>query len=265
MTEEEFCNNMLQVAENIQNLYNSMESTMPQNSLSMETSPPNAEDIENDDNDMDNVNSSLRRDLQHILMAGEREKLLEEEASVLNPQFTSEIFAKECKTPMEDFAMHQMHSIVEVASDPESCLNEETISSPDIPRFHTTVSELNTLAMQHICFSTEQQNQHTENDPIVIANGKWESIVLWGVNAGLDDDQQTAFEILTATYVLTFYDEATVNVENMDMFEEQKQQLQLLARCNKRNALTEKNSLRMFLTGPAGAGKCKLLFSFFLH
>ena len=108
VTEKEFHDNMLRVAENIQNLYNSMESTMPENSLLMETSPPNAEDIasEDIDMDMDNEDSSLRRDLQHILLSSGKEKLLEEEASVLNPQFTSEIFAKERKPQLYFLNMH---------------------------------------------------------------------------------------------------------------------------------------------------------------
>ena len=43
---------------------------------------------------------------------------------------------------------------------------------------------------------------------IIRATGSWQSVVLWGVNASFDEDQQMAFEVLASTYVLTFYNEA---------------------------------------------------------
>ena len=51
---------------------------------------------------------------------------------------------------------------------------------------------------------------------IVDANGTWQSISKWGENEGLDQEQQTAFEILAAKYVLTFYEEAVVNAAVVD-------------------------------------------------
>jgi hypothetical protein len=45
-------------------------------------------------------------------------------------------------------------------------------------------------------------------------NGTWQSIWRWGENEGLDGDQHTAFEILAATYVVSFYDEAIVEATN---------------------------------------------------
>jgi hypothetical protein len=45
------------------------------------------------------------------------------------------------------------------------------------------------------------------------ANGTWQSMLKWGENEGLDDDQQTAFERLASTYALTFSDEAIINAK----------------------------------------------------
>ena len=59
----------------------------------------------------------------------------------------------------------------------------------------------------------------------MVASGTWKSIVLWGLNVGLDDDQQTAFKILAATCVLTFCDKASEDATDLDMFEEQKEKL----------------------------------------
>jgi hypothetical protein len=51
-------------------------------------------------------------------------------------------------------------------------------------------------------------------------NGSWQSISRWGENEGLDGDQQTAFEMLATTYVLSFYDEAIVEATNWVTYEE---------------------------------------------
>ncbi len=75
----------------------------------------------------------------------------------------------------------------------------------------------------------------------------------WAQIAGLDPEQQVAFEVLAATYVLTFYDEASENSTDEIEFRENKARLLQLAR---RKPTTE-SPLRMFVTGPAGAGKCK--------
>jgi hypothetical protein len=42
----------------------------------------------------------------------------------------------------------------------------------------------------------------------------------WVESEGLDGDQQTAFEILVASYVLSFYDEAIVEATNPVTYEE---------------------------------------------
>jgi hypothetical protein len=72
----------------------------------------------------------------------------------------------------------------------------------------------------------------------------------------LDDDQQMAFEILAATYVLTFSDEAiidTTDSETSNAFDVRVKGLLHLAR---KSEDIEK-PLCMFITGPACAGKCK--------
>ena len=77
---------------------------------------------------------------------------------------------------------------------------------------------------------------------------------MWGTQAGFDAEQQLAFEILASTYVLSFLNEAekdhTPTPELMDEIES----LQQLARQKDQN-----QPMVLFITGPAGAGKCKLL------
>ena len=63
-----------------------------------------------------------------------------------------------------------------------------------------------------------ETNQGPENvaleKTVVNANGTWQSIAAWAMFAQLDIEQQTAFEILVATYVLTFYEDAKNSEEN---------------------------------------------------
>ena len=92
-------------------------------------------------------------------------------------------------------------------------------------------------------------------------NGSANSIIAFGFSRKLDLDQQTAFEILTATFVLTFIDDTMENAmaENVDASElrelkAEKERLELLAQKNHRDSAP----LVLFITGPAGAGKCEL-------
>ena len=86
----------------------------------------------------------------------------------------------------------------------------------------------------------------------------WKSILAWGRKANLDPEQQTAFEILAATYVLTFFEEGDIDCGNpsqasiMEHFETEKEKLRQLAR----RKPDQERPLQLFVTGPAGAGKC---------
>jgi hypothetical protein len=126
--------------------------------------------------------------------------------------------------------------------------------------FKTKVSELNTLTMQN--FITRNNEEETKEDSSgnvkVDATGSWKSILAWGRKANLDPEQQTAFEILAATYVLTFFEEGDIDCGNpsqasiMEHFETEKEKLRQLAR----RKPDQERPLRLFVTGPAGAGKC---------
>jgi len=79
------------------------------------------------------------------------------------------------------------------------------------------------------------------------ATGSAPSIILWGKKANLDAEQQMAYEIITATFVLDYVEEA--NIRNSEVIDKLKQ----LARRNK----NPDRPMVLFITGPAGAGKCK--------
>ena len=87
----------------------------------------------------------------------------------------------------------------------------------------------------------------------VKANGTWQSVIAWSRKANLDTEQQTAFEIMASTYVLTFINEAEPDTEDATEVEEQRKCLQKLAR----HEDDASKPLCLFVTGPAGAGKCE--------
>jgi len=128
-------------------------------------------------------------------------------------------------------------------------------------RFCSTRHNLNTLAMKTTIMRTQtNEGVDTTEKEIVNANGTWQSILKWGQNERLDDDQQTAFEILAATYVLSFSDEAIIDAMSSEtsnvVFEERRKVLLQLAR----KSADSDSPLCMFVTGPAGAGKCKSIY-----
>jgi hypothetical protein len=84
-------------------------------------------------------------------------------------------------------------------------------------RFRPTHQNLNTLALSTTITRT-QANEGSDGvkKEIISANGTWQSIQKWGESGVLDDDQQTAFEILAATYVLTFPDEAIIDTTDSE-------------------------------------------------
>ena len=124
--------------------------------------------------------------------------------------------------------------------------------------FLTGTGELNSLLLRQECASVIDEVAGVDENPVVVADacGTWQSVVKWGQIAGLDAEQQVAFEILAVTYVLTFYDEADNNlaVETEVEFMEKKARLMQLVR---QDPTTKTPPLRLFVTGPAGAGKCK--------
>ena len=150
----------------------------------------------------------------------------------------------------------ELENVVEY-SNPNENHRDVRQKAYETERFFSSTTNLNTLALRTtITRSQANEDINATEKELIDANGTWQSISNWGKNEGLDGEQQTAFEILAATYVLSFYEEAIVetpNSENYEAFVEKKNGLCKLARRN----MNDEEPLCMFITGPAGAGKCK--------
>jgi hypothetical protein len=237
---------MTTIADNIQNIHNSLHSTMPVNLLTEQTLEQEAqEDAETTENNR--LSEMALSQIATYMASTSNEKTgLTEACRSFEPIFGAEIDID--TIPIPDFC-------TALEPNPTPCFEtmahrpkrkeKEDKNTGECSRFQTGTSELNTLISTILDFGDTSENR------MLNATGSWQSIVQWGKKAELDPEQQTAFEILTATYVLTFHEDARQDHRALDLTE-QVEMLQTLTRTN----VNKPGRLRMFLTGPAGAGKC---------
>jgi len=106
------------------------------------------------------------------------------------------------------------------------------------------------------------------------ANGSASSIVLWGLQCGLDFNQQVAFEVIVSSFVLTFYEQANQKIGNSRtrnnvFFVERLKLMKLARRTNVDGLCLSERELKKkticFLHGPGGSGKSAVLELFFVY
>ena len=260
-----FSEDMVEIAENIQTIHNSLESSIPTNTLTTETTLKEDEDdyANNYSSDSDDENELLSN-IGELFASTSGERRMTEDSNDISPKFKSK-YTEKLFPPVGSESGD--NGITEIVLESVIQQHEPEILNPMqqggiyyTERFRTTVTELNTLFNQ--CVITRNDETMDEGEPnekqIVNATGSCESIQAWGENEKLDLEQQTAFEIVTASYILTFYNEANCNggISHDDVdYVKRIKDLQTLARRS-----DPRKKLRMFVTGPAGAGKCKNLF-----
>lgn len=264
-----FKEEMIEIADNIQTIHNSLESSMPSNGVTMVTAinvtPEVPEDPESENN---NINDMLVS-IGELFASTTGEKRMTEDSLEINPKYKtkySEILFPTVELEEEQTTGILLESVIHQHEAAETN-TETTNGNYATERYHTTVSELNSLFSQRIIRRDEASLDTSGTNEIksINATGSCESIEFWGMNAKLDMEQQMAFEILAASYVLSFYKEANstsdLNHDDAD-FIRRKRDLHTLSRRSE----AENKPLRLFVTGPAGAGKCiVLLFNCCLH
>ena len=93
-------------------------------------------------------------------------------------------------------------------------------------------------------------------------NGSAKSIIEWGCKCNLDKHQRHAFEVITASFVLTYFKDAAKNNKQMTTCDNQSQpkfvrEGKLLCQLSKLSNDTEQ--LLCCLHGPAGSGKSTVI------
>ena len=254
---------MIKIADNIQNIYNSLEAGQCENFLSSRTDPPDADDIEEkDDGGLQNFDEFLARIGDYLASTSDKEEY-SSEATDLTPEF---IHPKNPNQPISE-SNEVITPLQDVFGTETTTTSQSTTNKNCTPsRFVTKTSQLNSLFTSTFCrhnpeYETYKNSSKTEKNEdkkppkyIVTPNGTWQSIVAWGKNAELDTEQEICFQIIASTYVLSFLNEAEDDClphEKKSFIENQKK-LSILARQKNRN-----DPIRLFITGPAGAGKCK--------
>jgi len=236
-------------ANNIQDIHNSIRVSMPTNMLSDATYM--------DDEDTEDIPRNLcstEEQEAHLLAA--IASTLAETANIPSPLSSvatnvSPVFLSYMENvPVMAFesigAMQVVTPNAVVYETMDLACRTETDPAIHVPnRFVTTVSELNSLVYRTLLVP-ENGNIHNQTSN---ATGSVASIIEWCTNDKLDTNQQIAVEIMVATYILTFYEDA--NAGEAILLE--KNALERLAR----QRANTNETLRMFITGPAGAGKCK--------
>ncbi len=254
---------MIRIANNIQNIGNLLESTMLHNEFPTKTEVPDDEHVpDRDAQDGPCDVENLMKHLQQIMVPPSAPQSLTEEST----SFTPQCVASRKGSSDTEAGFENLKDVFENPDDIGTGANQNKEKAPSQTRFVAQTSRLNHLVMQ--TFATENDNppprptdpdeevNELEQKWIPDATGSWESIVAWGRVAGLDSGQQTAFEILAATFVLTFLEEANEDCAKSEELKRQQDKLERLAR---KARIGQMNKLCMFVTGPAGAGKCKLI------
>ena len=145
---------------------------------------------------------------------------------------------------------------------------------------HDSIASRDKVSRQHLMELTYTCNRRVlrpptksrdNGPPLVEADGTVLSILKWSKqpHLNMDREQQLAFQIVTASYVLTYYRDAetfdpTQSIEarsfshnrspqtRRDFLQEKKKLLQL-------SRLKNSSPLRMFLDGPGGSGKSRIV------
>jgi hypothetical protein len=232
-------------ANNIQDIHNSLRVDMPTNMLSDRTELDEEEDGNN------NPTNSTAEDEARLLATIAETMAATANVPIPLPSAATDVtpifLESTANVPTIDMeragdAIQPFAVVFETSAAPSAKKNHTEVYLPN--RFVTSVTELNTLVYRTLQVGANaNKNNLTKN-----ATGSRESIVEWGKKDGLDTNQQIAFEILAATYVLTFHEDAT----GADTLQERE-----ALKCLARHRPNKNEKLRMFITGPAGAGKCK--------
>jgi hypothetical protein len=212
---------LIKIANNIQNLHNSLASTMPENNLDIETMLEEEEELDlinsqQNESNTQVTNSQLITMIEAFALDQESNMMdacvTEETLRVLNPIHGTKFQIGQNALTCSALSIAQLESVVEITEEVMSTSASSNQRNIFARRFVAPMDELNSLLMSTTILvdRTLDNGSSTPNTTKrrINANGSWQSIVLWGMNVGFDEDQQMAFEILASTYVITFFDDA---------------------------------------------------------
>jgi len=197
-----FSDEMLEVADNIQTIQSSIDAGMPENPLTADTELVEADDFQAEDQNSDQ--SDLLASIAELFASDSGERQLTEEATAVNPSFSGTTMQEQRFIPDAEPVPIETTPLGSVLESSLDRAEEEMQTAPEMlrtTRFRTNTSELNTLYMEQQLVTRDADGDAESGAPTqtVKATGTWESVVAWGINAGLDKEQQITFQILVVT------------------------------------------------------------------
>lgn len=242
------------IANNIQDIHNSIRVTMPENMLSDVTSLIEEEldeDAQNNETSAQEQMAQLMAAIATTLAETNLDNDLAQPATNITPNFLNSTenvpsMVLEDRRSTHDESVNNAdtlcYEMIPPSRDGRTRTTTENHYGAQLNKI--TVTGLNTLVYRTLVVpENENRINQTSN-----ATGSVDSIIQWCKNDNLDRNQQVAVEIMVATYVLTFHE----NAEGDEVLQETEGLKRLARQCPNTN-----ERLRMFITGPAGAGKCK--------
>jgi hypothetical protein len=186
-------NAMIEIAENIQTIHNSLASRTPENSLSAETkltetgASKNANgDVDDDDDDYEDLLASIG-ELFITLKNGDG---LNADSECFDIQFGNKPMETTSLSTMElENAIEFIH-----LEDNQGDIQQKLYPTE---RFCSTTNNLNTLALRTRITRTQANEAiHAMEREVISANGTWQSISRWGENEDLKETNRQRLRYL---------------------------------------------------------------------
>ena len=195
---------MIDIADNIQDLNNSLHSAIPRNRLAINTACVDPSDLEKDSNDENKVKEDQVAMLRLLEMlqdafhnenessehCEENEELMPLHEKESNALFESLDVSVNAEQASGDVVT--VKDVIELSNSSSMQLPMEDAAQHNNCRFVPEQGKLNELAMEQLQISSRDSTQHNANLGKVNCNGTWSFVVLRDVQAGLDKKQQTA-------------------------------------------------------------------------
>ena len=170
-------------------------------------------------------------------------------------QLSIETGDTECIISNTEISIPQDSSANEINNDSGTETQFETVWKSDI------VSVLLTKTNQ------QQKNimqivKHAAAIQLCNANGSTKSIIEWGCKCNLDNHQRCAFEVITASFVLTYFKDAAKNNEETTTCDNQSRTKFVRERkllCQFSKLSNDNEQLICYLHGPAGSGESTVI------
>ncbi len=251
-----FTKSIIEIAENIQTIHNSLDASLTPNFLSNRTV---LEEIDESIENQNTIPDDYLTSIGEFFASRSGKNIMTGDADHIDPSFCGKLLESKIMQK-EKYVQASVLQDVFSYSDIDSVSQKRKKQKHYTSLFRTTIEQLNSLCLsQQVLqesFSETTETFVETTETFVEATGSCESIESWGLKANFDQQQLTAFEIIAATYVLNFYDGALpsgdLNYNNTD-YQYQRKRLCKLARRDEHS----QQPLRMFVTGGGGAGKCK--------